>query len=161
MRHKTKNTGKLLKHAFTTQLIDLARLSDEELLRHRTIAGFDLVFKHIAQRNIDKDLILAKITANIGNLDHFTIQTILKYLANFSDMEDKQFCDKTISMQPILEGDVMTVAQQWEQKGSQHEKYEIAKNMLREGADATFVVKTTGLTLEIVAKLSKEVNPPY
>jgi len=41
------------KYAFTTQLIDLASLSDEQILEHKRIAGLDLVSKHIAKRDID------------------------------------------------------------------------------------------------------------
>ena len=174
------------KYAFTTQFIDLAKLSDDELLRHRGIAGLDLVFKHIAQRDIDNDATLAKLTASIAHYDDFAIQVILKYMANFSDMEDKQFCDKIANMQPALEDNVMTVAQQLAlsrkaefvqegiqqgrqegiqqgrqegiQQGVQHEKYEIAKNMLRKGLDDTLINETTGLDLEIVAKLKAEIK---
>lgn len=44
------------------------------------------------------------------------------------------------------------------QQGAQHEKYEIAKNMLRKGADLDFITETTGLDLEIVAKLKAEIK---
>jgi predicted transposase/invertase (TIGR01784 family) len=153
-------------YAFSTQFVDLAKLSDDELLRHRGIAGLDLVFKHIAQRNIDNDAILAKVTASITQYDSFVIQTILKYLANFSDMEDRQFCDKISSMQPVLEGDVMTVAQQWEQKGlqkglqegAQHEKHEIAKNMLRDCKPENEIIRYTGLTASQIEELKKNIK---
>ena len=35
---------------------------------------------------------------------------------------------------------------------------EIAKNMLREGLDDGLIIKTTGLDLEIVAKLKAEIK---
>jgi len=38
------------------------------------------------------------------------------YLANFSDMKKRQFCDKIIEAQPIVAGDVMTVAKKWNKK---------------------------------------------
>ena len=86
------------------------------------------------------------------------IQTILKYLANFSNMEDRQFCDKITSMQPVLEGDVMTVAQQWEQKGAQQRDLEIAKNMLHKGYDEQEIIGLTGLDKQIIIKLKQDIK---
>ena len=147
-------------YAFTTQFIDLATLSDEQLLSHRHIAGLDLVFKHIAKRDSDNDRVFATITQHIKDYDHFTVQTLIKYLANFSDMKTQQFCDRISQMQPTLEGDAMTVAQQWEQqgiqKGAQHKQYEIARNMLREKLDDSLIMKTTGLDKKIIISLKKE-----
>ena len=81
-------------------------------------------------------------------------------------MEGKDFCDKITRIQPSLEGDVMTVAEQLEQKGIQKDiqqgagqkAQETARNFLSMGITVDQVVKGTGLDLETVFKLKKDID---
>ena len=62
------------------------RFSDEEILEHGFIAGYEIILKYIRQKQID------------GKLDN------------------ELFYDKIKDSKPNLENDVMTVAEQWKKK---------------------------------------------
>ncbi|MDA0911656.1 MAG: hypothetical protein O2809_08930, partial [Proteobacteria bacterium] len=63
---------------------------------------------------------------------------------------------------PDLEGDVMTVAQQWEKqgilKGEMQKAQETARNMLVDGLSIDMVGKYTSLDLDTVLKLKNEID---
>ncbi|WP_011178454.1 Rpn family recombination-promoting nuclease/putative transposase [Caedibacter taeniospiralis] len=150
------NTELAKKYAFTTQFIDLNRYSDEEILEHGFIAGYELILKAIREKNIDGKLDIA--INQIEAYDHIARQVLIRYMSQYSDMETKDFHDKLIYSKPDLRGDVMTVAEQWEQKGIQKGIQTTARNFLLMGLSAEQVVKGTGLDQDTVLKLKKEVE---
>ena len=148
------------KHAFTTQFIDLSRLTDEEILEHGHIAGLECIFKYVAQKNVDAKL--GMISQTIKTYDSFARQTLIRYLTNHSGMEKRVLSDTMIRNEPELESDVKTVAQQWIDEGIQQAKPKylaqgiekgiekgiatVARNMIAKGIDTIIVSETTGLT---------------
>ncbi|WP_100551207.1 RpnC/YadD family protein [Caedibacter taeniospiralis] len=81
-------------------------------------------------------------------------------------METEEFYDRIIHSKPNLKGDVMTVAEKWEQQGVQKgiqqgrflEKEHTAKAMLTKGLSDDLVVECTGLDRGAVLKLKKELK---
>lgn len=147
------NTELAKKYAFTTQFIDLNRYSDEEILEHGFIAGYELILKAIREKNIDGKLDIA--INQIEAYDHIARQVLIRYMSQYSDMETNAFYDRIIDSKPDLKGDVMTVAEQWKQQGRFLEKQETARNFLGMGVSVDHVVKGTGLDLDTVLKLKK------
>jgi predicted transposase YdaD len=176
------------KYAFNINLIDLSKLSDEELQNHGIIAGLELIIKHITARNIDYHL--EKVTRYMIGYDGHIKQTLIKYMSRYSDLEKQTFYDKLISSEPNLKGDVMTVAQQWleqgksqgiqeglekgilqgiqqgkqegilqgMQQGELNAKKTTALNFLRMGLSYEQVANGTGLSIKDVEELSKTIK---
>ena len=158
-----ENSELAREHAFTTQFIDLSKLTDKELLDHGHIAGLECILKYVAEKNVDARLDI--ISHAIKSYDSFARKTLIRYLAHHSGLENQVLSDKIINNQPTLENDMKSAAQQWidegiekgvlmgEQKGIEKgiqqgveqgvEK--VARNMLAQGADIEFVAATTGL----------------
>jgi predicted transposase YdaD len=150
------NTELAEKYAFTTQFIDLNRYSDEEILEHGFIAGYELILKAIREKNIDGKLGIA--INQIEAYDHIARQVLIRYMSQYSDMETDAFYDRIIDSKPDLKGDVMTVAQQWQEQGELKGKQETARTMLADGLSVDMVGKYTSLDLDTVLKLKKEVD---
>ena len=130
------------KYAFTTQFVDLNRYSDEEILEHGFIAGYELILKAIREKNIDGKIGIA--VHKIQAYDHFARQVLIRYMSQYSDMETDAFYDRIIDSKPDLKGDVMTVAQQWERQGEMKKAQETARNLLAFGDSSDKVARVTG-----------------
>ena len=151
-----ENSELAREHAFTTQFIDLSKLTEKELLDHGYIAGLECILKCVAEKNVDAKLDMISYT--IKSYDSFARKTLIRYLAHHSGLENQVLSDKIINNQPTLENDMKSAAQQWidegiekgvlmgEQKGIAQGVEKVARNMLPKGADIEFVAETTGLT---------------
>jgi len=144
------------KYAFTTQFVDLNRFSDEEILNHGFIAGYEIILKYIRQKQIDGKLDMA--VNHIEMYDHIVRQVLIKYMSDHSDMETDAFYGKIIDRQPNLKGDVMTVAQQWKQQGALEKARETAINFLSMGLAVDEVAKGTGLEKSVIEALKKSAS---
>ena len=149
------------KYAFTTQFIDLNRFSDEEILNHGLIAGYELILKAIREKDIDGKLQIA--VNQIEAYDTIARQVLIKYMSYYSDMETDAFYDKIIDKKADLKDDVMTVAEQLKQQGIQigiekgalESKKETALNLLSFGDSLEKVEKVTGLEKSVIEELKK------
>ena len=156
-----ENSKLAKEYAFTTQFVDLNRFSDEEILQHGFIAGYEIILKYIRQKQIDGKLGMA--VSHIEMYDHIVRQVLIKYMSYHSDMENDVFYDKIIDSKPNLEGDVMTVAEQWKQEGMQQgmqqgaleKAQETALNLLSFGDSLEKVGKVTGLEKSAIEELKK------
>ena len=159
-----ENSELAREHAFTTQFIDLSKLTDKELLDHGHIAGLECILKYVAEKNVDARLDI--ISHAIKSYDSFARKTLIRYLAHHSGLENQVLSDKIINNQPTLENDMKSAAQQWidegiekgvllgEQKGIEKgikrgveqgvEK--VARNMFSEGDSIEKIARVTGLT---------------
>jgi len=150
------------RHAFKTHLIDLSKLSDDEIMQHDYIAGYELILKHVRKGDIDNHIEVA--AKHLIQYDQYTRQVLIKYMANFSDMQRDSFYDKIISSKPKLKGDVMTVAEQWEQQGIQkgisqgisQEKFAIAKIMLKRGTPDKEIIEITSIDQKTLNELKQQ-----
>ena len=153
------------KYAFTTQFVDLNRFSDEEILEHGFIAGYELILKAIREKDIDGKLQIA--VNQIEAYDNIVRQVLIKYMSYYSDMETDAFYDKIIDKQPNLKGDVMTVAEQLKHQGHQEglqqgmqqgaleKAKETAINMLNQSLSDEMITRCTGLEKSIIDELKK------
>ena len=133
-------------------------------MEHGFIAGYEIILKYIRQKQIDGNLGMA--VNHIEMYDHIARQVLIKYMSDHSDMETDAFYDKIIDNEPNLEGDVMTVAEQWKQQGLQQglqqgaleSKKETAINLSRMGLTDDKIVEATGLERSVIKELKQVVS---
>jgi len=142
-------------------LIDITIIPDEELRQHDGLAILELVQKNIHRRDaleFVKDIAL-QVAKQF--LSHEQFNSLLYYVSQ--EGESKNFDQFYLSLAealPNYRADIMTLAQQLEQKGLQrgHEKarHEMAKNLLAEGFSLDLVKKVTRLSDLNLSKLDKD-----
>ncbi|RDH40044.1 MAG: Rpn family recombination-promoting nuclease/putative transposase [Candidatus Aquirickettsiella gammari] len=142
-------------------LIDITIIPDEELRQHDGLAILELVQKNIHRRDaleFVKDIAL-QVAKQF--LSHEQFNSLLYYVSQ--EGESKNFDQFYLSLAealPNYRADIMTLAQQLEQKGLQrgHEKarHEMAKNLLAEGFSLDLVKKVTRLSDLDLSKLDKD-----
>jgi predicted transposase/invertase (TIGR01784 family) len=146
------------------QLIDLGRIDDEELKRHAWVGVMEFVLKHIYARDVlpylhDIAELLRRI-ARSGGSDYVSI--VLQYALERGELRNKEAFFDLINTQISSEvGEkVMTLAEQLKAEGIaeglQKGKFEVARRLLAEGSEATFIAKITGISLETLKTLNEE-----
>ena len=146
-------------------LIDLSKLPDNKLLRDKTLAGLELLQKHVYTRDLAQvlDTMLEKgVFVAMQEHDGEYLYSVLKYLVNIGEIKQpEQFFEKLGQQFP---GDkkIMTIAQYYEkkglkqgvQKGIEQGMEAVAKNLLAMGDDPARVAKATGLPEEKIEALN-------
>lgn len=155
-------------------LVDVTVIPDDEIMGHRSMAALTLLQKHIHRRD------LADLLDNLATLlltEHMTGQqlvSLINYLVQAGETSDAEaFVRELAKRVPQHEDELMTIAQQLEQKGiekgieqgiqlgrqegrSEGEReatLKIARTMLQNGLDHNTVKKMTGLTDDDLAKI--------
>ena len=169
-----QNPALAKKHAFTTKFVDLNRMSDEEISNHGYISPYELVLKYIRENNIDKNLDI--IASQLTHYDSIYCQVLIKYMYYNSALEPDLFYNKMIELQPTLEGDVMTTAEQLKkrsfeqgieqgiekgiekgiERGALNKAKDTAKNMLSKGYNITDIIELTGLATSVIDELKTQ-----
>ncbi|MGL9725052.1 Rpn family recombination-promoting nuclease/putative transposase [Sodalis sp. (in: enterobacteria)] len=164
--------GKLYNGNFP--LVDVTVIPDEEIMEHRSMAALTLLQKHIHRRD------LADLMDNLATLlltEHMTGQqltSLINYLVQAGESSDAEaFVRELAQRVPQHEDELMTIAQQLEQKGIEkgiqlgrqegrqegrqkgrnEGKLEVARTMLQNGLDRNTVMKMTGLTENDLAQI--------
>lgn len=141
------------------QLIDLGQIDDETLKQHAWSGVMEFCLKHIFARDILP--FLKDIADTLHQLDNAGgrdfIAIVLQYLLERGELSDKEAFFKLIDTQISHEvGEkIMSLAEQLKEEGRTEKEREIAKRMLDEGAEPTFVAKVTGLSLDKIKMLKK------
>ena len=155
-------------------LVDVTVISDEEIMSHRSMAALTLLQKHIHRRDI------ADLLDNLATLlltEHTTGQqlvSLINYLIQAGETSDAEAFVRELAQRVPQHGDeLMTIAQQLEQKGIEkgrqegrqegiqigrqigrdEVKLEVARNMLQNGFDHNTTIKVTGLTAEDLTRI--------
>ena len=159
--------GKL--YAGDFPLVDVTVIPDDEIMSHRSMAALTLLQKHIRQRD------LAELTDQLatillaGYLSSPQVISLVHYILQAGESSDAQAFIRELALRvPQHEDELMTIAQQLEQKGIEKgiqlgeqrgiEKGEreatlkIARAMLTNGIDRDSVIKMTGLTVDDLAQ---------
>jgi predicted transposase/invertase (TIGR01784 family) len=144
-----------------TQLIDLAKASDEELKKYFWFGAAALIAKHIKDPDILPTLKVAidlfRKIENQGEKQYIEeyIYVTLSYIVEAAEIKDKEAFIETIrkGLTEIDEDKIMTLAEQWKQEGRQAERLEVARSMLLEGIGNQTVAKITGLSEEDLSQL--------
>ncbi|WP_036627312.1 Rpn family recombination-promoting nuclease/putative transposase [Pantoea sp. AS-PWVM4] len=163
-------------------LVDVTVIPDDEIMGHRSMAALTLLQKHIHRRDM-ADL-LDKL-ATLLLTEHITGQqlvSLINYLIQAGETSDAEaFVRDLAQRMPQHEDELMTIAQQLEQKGIEkgiekglekgieqgiklgeqrgiekgrnQAKLEVASTMLQNGIDRNTVMKMTGLTEDELAQI--------
>ena len=146
-------------------LVDITVIDDDEIMHHRRIAALTLLMKHIRHR----DMMELLDRLHLMMMEWVTpeqIRVLINYMVNAGEAPAPEFLRALAERLPMHEDELMTIAQQLEQKGieiGRHEgklegkiegrlegrlegKIEVARAMLKNGIDRTAVMKMTGLT---------------
>lgn len=163
-------------------LVDVTVIPDEEIMGHRSMAALTLLQKHIRQRDLAEltDRLSAILLA--GYLSSPQVISLIHYIIQAGESSDAQAFVRELALRvPQHEDELMTIAQQLEQKGIEKgiqkgiekgiekgiqlgeqrgiEKGEreatlkIARAMLANGLDRDAVMKMTGLTADDLAQI--------
>jgi len=138
-------------------LIDLTKIEDDALKQKTWVGIMELTLKHIFAKDM-----LPYIKEIIGLLQQlekvnnkYFIETVLIYILDRGEMSNKNtFIDlvKT-NLTPEVGEKIMTIAEQFKAEGVQQEKIIIAKRLLAEGAEISFISKITELPLDKIKEL--------
>lgn len=146
-------------------LIDITVIPDEELRIHKGMAILELIQKNIYKRDALEFIqdIALQVAKHLLTPDQFN--SLLYYISQEGESKNfEQFYSSLAEALPNYREDIMTLAQQLEQKGlkeglkqGEHRKaVAIAKNMLNEGISPKATQKLTGLhENEIMALVDK------
>lgn len=156
------------------QLIDLTVMSDEDINRHGLASMMELLLKHAREEQVLgwvkkmlKEGNLAIIHSEVGP---GYIQEGWKYIVRAcgSDKHPEERDQVVVALAnafPEIGEEIMTFAQQFKQegvkqgmqqgleRGERNKAFEIAKDMLAEGADFQFVKRVTKLSDEDISQL--------
>lgn len=155
-------------------LIDLTTMSDEEIKHHGLASVMEMLMKHARDQQILNclkkmiaDGLLAIISSELGKPYAVSIGTYV--VSNCSNEKHPEKLIETIELlanaMPEIREDIMTLAQQLEQKGLQQglqqgeqrgrldERFAIAKKMLAKGSDITDIEELTELSFEEISRL--------
>ena len=137
--------------------MDVTVIPDDEIMGHRSMAALTLLQKHIHRRD------LADLMDNLATLlltEHMTGQqlvSLINYLVQAGETSDAEAFVRELALRvPQHEDELMTIAQQLEQKGIEkgiqlgrnEGKLEVAQTMLHNGLDLNTVMKLTGLSAD-------------
>jgi len=99
-------------------LVDITVIPDEEIMEHRSMAALTLLQKHIHQRNLTE--LMDKLVALLLNeyLALPQVRTLINYIVQAGDTADAETFVHELALRiPKYEDELMTIAQQLEQKG--------------------------------------------
>ncbi|GGG04859.1 MULTISPECIES: Rpn family recombination-promoting nuclease/putative transposase [Cysteiniphilum] len=150
------------KYAFNDiRLIDLTVMSDDEIAKQGFRFFFELVLKYARDKELAKRLV-ALLESHPELANYFDGKDFKKAFVNLLmslDLDSEYVASETLKKLDNLTGvDIMTLRQQWEQKAEMRKAQETARSMLVEGLASDLVIKCTGLDLDTVLKLKKEVD---
>lgn len=164
--------GRLYSNDFP--LVDVTVIPDDEIMTHRSMAALTLLQKHIHQRDLAE---LLDRLATILLTSHLTGQqlvSLINYMVQAGETPDAEAFVRELARRVPKHGDeLMTIAQQLEQKGIEKGRQEgmqlgeqkgrsegereatlkMALSMLQNGLDRTTVMKITGLSSDELKQL--------
>lgn len=157
-------------------LVDVTVIDDNEIMNHRRMAALTLLMKHIRQRDM-MELLDSLPRVMVEWISPEQVRILIHYMVNAGEAPAPEFMRALAERLPQHEDELMTIAQQLEQKGiekgiekgiqlgeqrgiekGRHEgklegKLEVARTMLQNGLDRTTVMKMTGLSEDDLAQI--------
>lgn len=139
-------------------LVDVTVIPDDEIMNHRSMAALTLLQKHIHRRDLADLLDRLAATLMAGHLTGQQLVSLINYLVQAGETDDAEAFVRNLAQRvPQHEDELMTIAQQLEQKGiekgRQEGKMEVARNLLQKGIPLESVRELTGLSDEVLAKI--------
>jgi len=144
-------------------LVDVTVIPDEEIMSHRSMAALTLLQKHIHRRDLADLIDRLAATLMAGHLTGQQLVSLINYLVQAGETDDAEAFVRNLAQRvPQHEDELMTIAQQLEQKGiekglekgltqgrvegEREATLKIARAMLQKGLDNQTVISLTGLT---------------
>ena len=149
-------------------MVDLNQIPDEELKKQGRAAIFQLLHKHIRERDnwaFLEDLMCNVVKPILPQIEREYLRDILAYLLSRGNISDeKRFTEIMMEALPDYEDEFMTLAQQFMKKGKAEGKAEgidqnsrqIAARMLAKGQQPDFISEITGLPVAEIYQLNEE-----
>lgn len=155
-------------------LVDVTVIPDDEIMGHRSMAALTLLQKHIHRRDLSDLLDNLVILLLREPLTRQQVNSLINYLLQAGETSDAgAFVQDLAQRVPQYEEELMTIAQQLEQKGIEKGiekgiqlgeqrgiekgrndgKFEVARTMLQNGLDRNTVMKMTGLSADDLAHI--------
>jgi predicted transposase YdaD len=162
------------KYAFQDiKLIDLTIMGEDEIASQGFRFFFQLVLKYSRDKQLAKRLV--EVLEKHPNLSHYfdgkDFKTAFVQLLMSLDLDSKSTANATLKKLDDLTGaDIMTLREQWEAKATQkgisqgleqgltQKAQETARNLLNYGDSVDKVVAVTGLELETVLAIKKDID---
>lgn len=140
-------------------------------MNHRSMAALTLQQKNIHRRDLADLLDRLAATLVTGHLTGQQLVSLINYLVQAGETSDAEAFVRNLAQRvPQHEDELMTIAQQLEQKGiekgiqlgkqkgrqegEREATLKIARTMLKNGLDRSTVMRMTGLTEEELTRLS-------
>ncbi|RTY60316.1 Rpn family recombination-promoting nuclease/putative transposase [Pantoea sp. YU22] len=142
----------------TFPLVDVTVIPDEEIMHHRSMAALTLLKKHIRQRDLGSLLDRLITLMRTEFMTRQQVIALVNYMLQVGETPDLELTLSELARHvPQHEEQLMTIAEQLEQRGMEKGKreasLEIARNMLKSGLNNAFVMKMTGLTEQELKQL--------
>lgn len=152
-------------------LVDYGQYSDQELLKHGEISGFEIAFKHAFDNKIEEKTVSnlmrgLKKCAKIELIRDWYIYALRTWESSANTMlvkykqyltNDEEFimtAAEQIRQQGIQQG-----VQQGMQQGALQRAKETACNMIQQGLSDQMIIRCTGLDQAMVTEIRKSLNP--
>ncbi|MEG2263611.1 MAG: Rpn family recombination-promoting nuclease/putative transposase [Acinetobacter sp.] len=141
-------------------LVDVTVIDDNDIMNHRRMAALTLLMKHIRQRDM-MELLDSLPRVMVEWISPEQVRILIHYMVNAGEAPAPEFMRALAERLPQHEDELMTIAQQLEQKGIEkgraegiqlgrqeghlegklEGKLEVARTMLQNGLDRNTVMK--------------------
>lgn len=141
-------------------LADVTQYQDEELETHGLAASFEIIQKHIFARDLWETIqnllnhrqLTQLLTSGSG--DYF--EQLIKYIVEAGQVERvDDFFGTLVKALPEAEKQIMTIAEQLQNRAREEEKAQIAREMLKDGQPVDRVAKYTQLPVSEIERLKQ------
>ncbi|WP_299996786.1 Rpn family recombination-promoting nuclease/putative transposase [uncultured Cedecea sp.] len=153
-------------------LVDVTVIPDEEIMGHRRMAALSLLQKHIHNRDLSDLLDNLTTLLLTESMTGQQLASLINYLVQAGETSNAEAFVHDLAQRVPQHGDeLMTIAQQLEQKGIEkgrqegrqegiqlgrnEGKLEVARIMLQNGFDHNTIIKMTGLTAEDLTQVDR------
>ncbi|WP_416414542.1 Rpn family recombination-promoting nuclease/putative transposase [Pantoea sp. App145] len=155
-------------------LVDVTVIPDDDIMNHRSMAALTLLQKHIHRRDLADLLDRLAVTLLTGHLTGQQLISLINYLVQVGETDDAETFIRNLAQRvPQHEDELMTIAQQLEQKGIEkgrqegmqvgeekgrlegklEGKLEVASKLIKTGMSVQSVKEITGLSDEDLAQI--------
>lgn len=162
--------GKVYSNTFP--LVDVTVIDDNDIMNHRRMAALTLLMKHIRQRDM-MELLDSLPRVMVEWISPEQVRILIHYMVNAGEAPAPEFMRALAERLPQHGDELMTIAQQLEQKGidkgiqlgeqrgiekGRHEgklegKLEVARSLLKMGMPIESVQEATGLSEDDLAQI--------
>lgn len=144
----------------TFPLVDVTVIDDNDIMNHRRMAALTLLMKHIRQRDM-MELLDSLPRVMVEWISPEQVRILIHYMVNAGEAPAPEFMRALAERLPQHEDELMTIAQQLEQKGiekgiqlgRQEGKLEVARSLLKMGMPIESVQEATGLSEDDLAQI--------